>query len=314
MSLPWKVRALLRVQALQVRLGLLPTAEKLMLTPHATRMAMGAPAALVGKVPAVHHEDRQVTTRDGASIRVRVYRSPAATRQPLLYVHGGGFVLGGIDACDHICRRLAHESGAVVASVEYRLAPDHPFPIPFHDVVDSLDWLVEHAAELDVDLDALVVGGDSGGGCLSAALAVYLRDEGRSPAGQLLIYPGVDLTLSLPGIHAYDGVGLTTQDVQHCVRAYIGDGDPTDPYASPWYADPVGLAPAFVFTVDHDPLKYEGVAYAEKLAAAGVPVTQLNRPDHVHGSLSLPRLYRGIDEVYAQMARFVRSVSPAVRP
>jgi acetyl esterase len=294
-----------------MKAGLVPDADKLLARPEAKRTAMGAPKALVGKLPPVETEDRSLTTRDGASIRLRVYRSPDPTDQPLLYIHGGGFVVGGIDSCDHICRRLAHASGAVVVSVEYRLAPDHPFPIPVHDTADAAHWLLEHADELRVDPAKLVVGGDSAGGNLAAVMAVLFRDEGRPLAGQLLIYPAVDLSLSLPGINSYDGIGLGLEDCRRMVKAYLGDHDRTDPYASPWYADPTGLAPALVFTVHHDCLYGEGVAYAEKLLAAGVPVEHVDVADHTHGSLSLPRLFRGVDEVYDRMTAFLLSVSVA---
>ena len=314
MTLPWKVRAMLRTQTVLTKLHVLPDVDKLLAMPEAKRMAMGAPASLVGPLPSVVTEDRQVATRDGGSIRVRVYRSAEPTDQPLLYVHGGGFLVGGIDSCDHICRRLAHESGAVVVSVEYRLAPDHAFPIPVHDTADAAYWLLEHADELGVDPAKLVVGGDSAGGNLAAVLAVLFRDEGRPLAGQLLIYPAVDLSLSLPGIHAYDGLGLTVAECRGIAAAYLGDHDRTDPYASPWYADATGLAPAYVLTVEHDCLHDEGAAYADKLRAAGVPVEHVNVADHAHGSLSLPKLFKGVDDVYDAMTRFVRRAADVAEP
>ncbi|MDP9181762.1 MAG: alpha/beta hydrolase [Actinomycetota bacterium] len=309
MALPLRVRAVMHLQTVLTKVGALPDTDKVLAMPEAKRIAMGAPKALVGKLPSVDAQDRHVTTRDGASIRVRVYRSSEPTDQPVLYIHGGGFVVGGIDSCDHICRRLAHESGAVVVSVEYRLAPDHAFPIPVHDSADAAYWLIEHADELGVDPSKLVVGGDSAGGNLAAVLAVLFRDEGRPLAGQLLIYPTVDLSLSLPGIQTYEGVGLGLEDCRRMAVAYLGDHPPTDPYASPWYADATGLAPAFVITVDHDCLHGEGAAYAEKLRAAGVPVEHVNVADHVHGSLSLPKLFKGIDDLYAGMVAFLRQVS-----
>ena len=309
MALPWKVRAMLSAQKGLQKARLLPSNERMVRLPAAKRMAMGPSKGLVGDVPDVAAQDRTVTTRDGASIRVRVYRAADATDQPLLYIHGGGFVFGGIDACDHVCRRLAHESGAVVVSVEYRLAPEHRFPGPLHDSLDAADWLVEHAHELEVDPAKLVVGGDSAGGNLSAAVAVVFRDEGRPLAGQLLIDPAIDLALSLPGVKEYEGVGLGLTDLELCAEQYLGDHDPTDPLASPWYADAAGLAPALVVTVHHDILRHEGVEYAAKLRAAGVPVELVDLEDHAHGSLSLPTLYRGVDELYAQMTEFVRKAA-----
>jgi acetyl esterase len=307
MTLSRKVRATLAVHALLTKAHVLPDSARAVRLPVAKRLAMAPAKGMVGPLPDVETEDRQVTTRDGASIRVRLYRAAHATDQPLLYLHGGGFALGGIAACDHICRRLAHESGAVVASVEYRLAPEHRFPGPLHDCLDAADWLL--GDDLGLDASKLVVGGDSAGGNLAAALAVVFRDEGRPLAGQLLIYPAVDLSLSLPGVRAYRGVGLKVPDLEVCASTYLGDHDPTDPYASPWYADPTGLAPAFVLTVRHDILGHEGIAYAEKLLAAGVPVVHVDREDHTHGSLSLPTMFQGVDELYAQMSRFVRGAA-----
>jgi len=297
---------MLRAQGALSRIGVFPSHEKVMAMPAEKRLAMGPGKGLVGALAPVDTEDHVVPTRDGGSIRVRVYRSTSATDQPVLYTHGGGFVVGGIRSCDHVCRRLAFETGAVVFSVEYRLAPEHRFPGPLHDALDALDWAL---ASFDVDPSLLVVAGDSGGGNLAAAAAVVLRDQRRPLAGQLLIYPAVDLSLSLPGIHAYRGYGLDADDCRTCANAYLGDHDPTDPYASPWYAEPVGLAPALVITVTHDCLQHEGIAYAEKLRDAGVSVKHVDVADHVHGSLSVPTLYRGIDELYAEMSAFVKGVA-----
>jgi acetyl esterase len=309
MALPWKVRAMVRTQEALQKAHLFPSNAALLRRPAAKRMAMGPGKGMVGLLAPVDAEDREVRTRDGATIRVRVYRAKDATDQPLLYVHGGGFAFGGINACDHICRRLAHDSGAVVVSVEYRLAPEHRFPVPLHDTLDAADWVVDRAEELGVDPAKLVVGGDSAGGNLAAALAIVFRDTGRPLAGQLLIYPIVDLALSLPGVHAYRGLGLKADDGKLVADAYLGDHDPTDPLASPWYADAEGLAPAMVVTVLHDALMHEGQEYANKLRSAGVPTELVHLEDHAHGSLSLPKLFQGIDELYAQMTEFVRKAA-----
>jgi acetyl esterase len=308
-GLPWKVRALVATHSALTKAHVLPDSTRLLRVPVEKRLALGPSKRMVGPVPDVTAEDRWVPTRDGAQIRVRVYRAAEATDQPLLYFHGGGFAVGGLASCDHICRRLAHESGAVVVSVEYRLAPEHRFPGPLHDCLDAADWLAAESNTLSVDPGKLVVGGDSAGGNLAAATAVVFRDTGRQLAGQLLIYPAVDLSGTLPGWRAYRGVGLKEADLLVCAQAYLGDHDRTDPYASPWYADATGLAPAFVLTVRHDALAYEGIAYAEKLLAAGVPVEHLNLDDHAHGSLSLPTLFRGVDDVYSRMSRFVRAAA-----
>lgn len=314
MGLPLKVRTVVGLHSALTKMRVLPDSTRLLGLPVEKRLAMAPGKGMVGPLPEVTAEDRSVPARDGAAIRVRIYRAKEATDQPLLYLHGGGFVVGGIAACDHICRRLAHESGAVVVSVEYRLAPEHRFPVPLHDCLDAADWLAASSGELGVDPGKLVVGGDSAGGNLAAAIAVVFRDMGRPLAGQLLIYPAVDLSGSLPGWRAYRGVGLKEADLVVCAQAYLGDHDRTDPYASPWYADASGLAPAFVLTVRHDVLAHEGIAYAEKLLAAGVRVEHLDLDDHAHGSLSLPKLFRGVDDLYARMTRFIRTAAMSERP
>jgi acetyl esterase len=192
-----------------------------------------------------------------------------------------------------------------VVSVEYRLAPEHRFPIPLHDCEDALDWLLAQSW----DSARLTVAGDSAGGNLAAAMALLLRERGTPLAGQLLIYPAVDLTISA-GARAYKGIGLTAADCLTCADVYVGHGDRTDPLASPLLApDLSGLAPALVVTVEHDPLHDEGCAYAARLQESGVPVRLIDVAGHVHGSLSLPVLYNGIDELYQSMAAFLREPS-----
>jgi acetyl esterase len=187
--------------------------------------------------------------------------------------------------------------------VEYRLAPEHPFPGPLHDCEDALDWLLSQGW----DVERLVVAGDSAGGNLAAALALRLRDRGTPLAGQLLIYPALDLTVSGSGISGYQGIGLTAKECRVIAELYLGGGDPTEPYASPLLApDLAGVAPALVVTVEHDCLHDEGGAYVTRLRDAGVPAELLDVRDHVHGSLSLPALYVGIDDLYARLSAFVR--------
>lgn len=304
---PRRIRALLATMRALQRLRLMPDNQRSLNQPAAKRMAVKSPAFLVGAYPEVPHRDVTVTTRDGHPMRVRVYE-PAGATAPVLYAHGGGFSFGGIDACDHICRRLADESGFVVVSVEYRLAPEHRFPTPLDDCEDAVDWLLAQSW----DTNRLVVAGDSAGGNLAAALSLRLRSRGVPTAGQLLIYPALDMTVSGAGAADYRGVGLSTADLHLCAATYLGTGDPTDPLASPLLADDVtGLAPALVVVAEHDPLRDEGVAFAERLSAAGVPARLIELDGHVHGSLSIPAWYRGVDEVYAAMSTFVRDPSAA---
>jgi acetyl esterase len=301
-SLTTKGRLVLGLMGTLERLHLAPSLEKVIASPMEKRLASAPSKGMLGTVVDVPIEDHQVRMRDGVEIRVRVYR-PAGATVPVLYAHGGGFCAGGIMACDHICRRLAVESGAVIASVEYRLAPEHPFPGPLNDVVDSLEWFQSE----ELDWDRLVVAGDSAGGNLAAALALVLRDRGTPLAGQLLVYPILDLTISGAGALGYRGPGMKAKDGRVCADAYLQGHDPRDPLASPLHApDLSGAAPALVITVEHDALREEGGLYAERLRKADVPVTLVDVAGHVHASLSLPVLYRGIDELYARMTSFVQ--------
>lgn len=302
MTLPWKARTAFALFRVLSAVGLGPTAAKTLRMSMEKRLASGPPNGLIGPLAEVITRDESVPTRDGASIRVRVYAPEGATT-PLLYAHGGGFIVGGLPSCDHICRRLAVEANTVVVSVEYRLAPEHRYPGPLDDYEDALGWLCQQG----LDNDRLVLAGDSAGGNLAAALALRLRDAGTPPAGQLLIYPALDLTVSSPGVLNFRGVGLKSKDLQECADLYLGDGDPKDPYASPLLApDLGGSAPAMVVTAKHDVLHDEGCAFVTRLLEAEVPATLVDLDDHAHGSLSLPALYRGIDELYERMTAFIR--------
>lgn len=289
-------------------LRLLPTNERVIRLPVEKRLAMGPAGWMVGDVPDVIDEDHVLHTRDGQEIRVRVYR-PEIESRTMLYAHGGGFVVGGIQACDHICRRLAHDADICVISVEYRLAPEHPFPTPLDDCEDALDWMLASRPAPS----ELFLGGDSAGGNLAAALALRLRDRGTRVAGQLLIYPALDMTASQPGLTGYRGPGITPDDCRLLATTYLAGADPTTPEASPLHAPNLdGLPPAFVVTVEHDPLRDEGAAYADRLGSEGVPVRHVDVPGHVHGSLSLPALYDGIDELYADFCGFLADPESAV--
>lgn len=299
----WKIRATLRLMEGLTKVGLLPSNEKAVKLPQEKRMAMGPEKFMLGEVPEVPFRDEPVTTRDGASIRVRVYEPEGAT-VPLLYAHGGGFAFGGIKSCDHMCKQIAHDAGMVVVSVEYRLAPEHAFPGPLQDVEDALTWLRARGW----DSDRLFIGGDSAGGNLAAALAMLCRDAEIPLLGQLLIYPALDMTAQGEGVLGYRGIGMKAEDMALCARTYLGGADPRTPLASPLHApDLTGLAPAFVLTVEHDALRWEAQQYAERLRAAGVVVDEYDVDGHVHASLSVPALYKtGIDDIYARLVGFIR--------
>jgi acetyl esterase len=230
----------------------------------------------------------------GGRIPVRLFR-PLAERVgragggslPLVaYLHGGGWVVGTIDAFDPLCRALANASGALIASIGYRLAPEHPFPAAPDDARAAVRWLAANAAELGADPERIGIAGDSAGGNLAAVTARRLRDEGDSPLRfQALIYPVCDSALNTPSYRRNgSGFGLSAASMKRYWELYLDGADGRHPDASPLQAaDLSRLPPAFVLTVRHDVLHDEGAAYARALEDAGVPVTHASYDGAVHG-------------------------------
>ena len=251
--------------------------------------AMAGEPAEVGSV-----EDRTVPGPAG-DVAVRVYRPDVDGSAPVLvFLHGGGWVIGNVDSHDVTCRALCRDAETVVVSVDYRLAPEHPHPAAVDDAWAALTWVATHSDEIGGDADRIAVGGDSAGGNLAALLALRARDEG-GPAlvHQLLIYPVTDLSSEHPSwVENGEGYFLTADTMRWFISHYLGagreHGDPTDPRISPLLApDLSGLPPAQVLTAEFDPLRDEGDAYAARLAEAGVPVDHVSHPGLVHGFIGM---------------------------
>lgn len=238
----------------------------------------------------------RVTQSRGGPMTLRAYAPTTIdlAQPPVLYIHGGGWVTGGLDSCHWLCAELASRLSTVVVSVDYRLAPEDRFPAALEDCQDALTFIATNAAELGVDGSRVVVGGDSAGGNLAAALAYWDAENSRRIVQQLLIYPGLDLTLSSPSYRERLSRLLTPDVLAKAVEHYIGpDGDVKNPLVSPLLADSVeGVAPAVVLTAQHDPLRDDGKLYADRLADAGVPVAYRNYLTMGHGFFSTPRLCR----------------------
>lgn len=257
--------------------------------------------AMVGQLTEPGPQVRDVRTVrlpvPGGAIDLRVYRPEGAgPHSAHLLMHGGGWVVGSAHDTyiDITSRERCVGGSCVVVAVDYRKAPEHPFPTALLDCQAALEWLVAHADGLDVRTDLITVGGQSAGANLAAALCLKLRDErGPQMALQLLEAPGLDLTLSLPSHQALgSGYGLHLADVRRLVPLYLGNsGDPADPYVSPLLApDLSGLPPAYVMSAEYDMLLDDGERYVERLRAAGVPAVFSLQRGHVHFSGALTKV------------------------
>jgi acetyl esterase len=228
---------------------------------------------------------------DAGGVPARLYRpSDDEGLGLLVYFHGGGWVIGDLDSHDDVCRALANGSGHAVLSVDYRLAPEHPFPAGLDDCVTAVRWAHEHATELGCRADRLAIGGDSAGGNLAAAVAqmnvvplVY----------QLLVYPVTDCTMSKPSVtENATGYFLSASGMAWFIEQYLsgGAGAVDDPRVSPLFGTDAALAsgpPALVITAEFDPLRDEGDAYAARLAALGVPTSHVRFGGMFHAFFSL---------------------------
>jgi acetyl esterase len=265
-------------------LGIVPGA-----TPEEVRANLNAALAteIVPKQPVHEVADRTIPGPDGA-IPVRVYRPSADDGLPVLvWLHGGGWVIGSLDTCDQLCRLLCDASGAIVVSVDYRLAPEAKFPCAVDDCVAAWVWVAEHAAELGGDPARVALGGDSAGGNLAAVVSLVARDRALpAPALQLLVYPVTDYEFESPSmIENATGYMLETEHIRWFFDHYAQSVDDVGDWrCSPLRArDLAGLPPAVVITAEFDPLRDQGEEYGRRLQAAGVP-TEVVRADGVfHG-------------------------------
>jgi len=260
-----------------------------------------------------------VPTRSGP-LRARLYHPPGSTpgepRPALLYLHGGGFVLGTLDGVDEVCRALAARSGWAVLSLEYRLAPEFPYPAALEDSLDTLAWLRGSAPGHGIDPDLIAVGGDSAGGNLAAALCLHLRDHGLPlPVTQVLVYPAVDDRFSMPSWTLFaDAPLLTTADARWLWEQYIGAGRAggVDEYAAPMKAATLrGLPPALVLTAEVDPLRDDAEAYAERLRHDGVPTTSARHAGVFHGFFTEVGVFAQTDAAIDDVVRHLRGIADA---
>lgn len=239
-------------------------------------------------------EDHRLAARDGAQLPIRLY-APTEKRLPVLvFFHGGGFTIGSIATHDTLCRVLAKQAGCAVVSVDYRLAPEHQFPTAHNDAWDAFSFIAGQGAELNLDTSRMAVAGDSAGGTLAAVCAIQARDAGLPLALQVLFYPGTTAHQDTPSHKLLaDAPLLQAPLIDFFFGQYAPRREQRDDWRfAPLLADDVdGVAPAWIGLAEVDPLVDEGIAYADKLRAAGVPVDL--------------EIYRGVTHEFIKMGRAI---------
>jgi acetyl esterase len=254
--------------------------------------------------------DLNVEGADGP-LKARLY-TPKGAAEPgpgIVYFHGGGFVIGDLDTHDSFLRRLAAGSGVRVLSVDYRLAPEHPFPAGHDDALAATRWAFDHAAEIGFDTDKIAIGGCSAGGNLSACISLEMRDDpDRRLAFQLLLYPATALTIETQSRKDLAEGHVLTREAMAWFNKHMGVvGHPDQSRAEPLLSDDVSNAPpCLVVTAGFDPLKDEGKAYAEKLSAAGVEARHVEYPGFLHDFYILGHACPGVFDVIDETAEALR--------
>ncbi|MBE8969140.1 alpha/beta hydrolase [Nostocales cyanobacterium LEGE 12452] len=271
---------------------------------------------LAGPVEEVENvEDYQVFSTTPA-ISIRLYRprsscSDTLQLPALIYFHGGGFVGGGFDTHDRPLRALANASGCVIVAVEYRLAPEFPFPAAPEDCFAALQWVIQQAEKFQLDASKVAVGGDSAGGLLATVVCLMCRDRGMNqPIAQVLIYPNTDLVADTASWHELDALypGASRENFLDLVAMYVPALDQREhPYVSPLRAPNLsGLAPALIITTELDAQRDEGEAYAQRLRDAGCLVTHTRYPGVLHGFFQMGGVIASAKIAIAEVAEFLR--------
>jgi len=281
------------------------------MTPEDARVATDGMLSAVADLPEIASvEDRRIQGPAG-EIPIRVYTPESRVAQPIVvYFHGGGFVIGSLSSHDPLCRVLAGRIPAIVVAVDYRLAPEHPFPAAAEDAYAAVRWVADHARELGGDPARIAVAGDSAGGNLSAVVSLLARERGGPKlVHQMLIYPVTDFSFETRShIDNAEGYLLTRPLMDWFLGHYFSGPTPrSDPrFAVLRVADLGGLPPATVLTAEFDPLRDEGESYGARLRAAGVPVAVMRYDGMIHGFLPQPALF-------PQAAEAIDAVSGALR-
>jgi acetyl esterase len=264
--------------------------------------------------PEVFKLEDKLVAYNGVNIPVRVYHPFSAQTHSalpaLVYLHGGGWTIGDLDTHDVLCRSLCLQANVVVVSVDYRMGPEHKFPAAFDDCVAAFEWTVANAGHLGIDAKRIAIGGDSAGGNLTAAACLQLRSHPVQPAFQLLIYPATIMWQDTPSYHANgQGYLLTKDSIAYYTDNYLRDrNDAKDWRASPqWAESHAGLPPALVLTAGYDPLRDEGLMYADALSKAGVSTQYVCFERQIHGFITMGRIMQEANTAVSMCAQVLRT-------
>ncbi|MGO9499544.1 MAG: alpha/beta hydrolase, partial [Solirubrobacteraceae bacterium] len=289
------------------------------MSPADAREARRRLTAVFGGKPVAVRAVQDLEIDNAAGLWARHYRppEPGGPHPLLVFYHGGGFLYGDLDTHDGVCRLLCRHAGAHVLAIDYRLAPEHPFPAAVDDARTALRWAYANAERLGADPSRVGVGGDSAGGNLAAVVSqLAARDGGPAPVLQLLIYPATDFTVRRRSRELFaDGFLLTDAEMNWFEDQYLGAErtQASDPRASPLLAEDLsGLAPAFVVTAAFDPLRDEGEAYVDALRAAGTPATLRRFPGFIHGFINGAGVSRSSRDAVIEIAGATRGMFASV--
>ena len=277
-------------------------------SPDEARQRLATPLGPLPDLPKIQEQEIDDPTH---SVQVRIYhpsREPAERLNLIVFFHGGGWVVGNLDSHDGACRQLAIAAHAVVVSVDYRLAPEFPFPTAIEDCLRGLLWANQRRQEWGVD-GAVCVAGDSAGGNLAAVVAIRARArEDIQLAYQVLLYPVTDCDLETESYRLFaEGYGLTRDSMHWFWQQYLGQHDWTDPEASPLRCKSLeGLPPTYVVTAEYDTLRDEGEAYADRLTEAGVPVRRERVAGVLHGFMLHGHRFDEVQQVNQRIGQALR--------
>lgn len=261
----------------------------------------------------INRVDHQNILVQGVEIPIRIYRPSSEPKLPaLIFFHGGGWVLNFLDIYEPSLRKISKNGQFIVIAVQYRKAPEFPYPVPFNDCYAALKWTIDNASALGIDLESIGVGGDSAGGNLASAVAIKCRDEKLiNLAFQLLIYPCNDLAMDYKSAADFaEGYGLSTKSMRWFWEQYLPDKkDHKDPYAVPAAAKELrGVAPAIIYTAEFDPIVDDGRNYHRQLQKDGVPTIYKEYAGQIHGFFNLSGVTADAELLYLDIANEINAI------